>query len=140
MVNTVKWILRETKKDDYSLIYELIADFFKTDLNVTYLTLESYDEFIKRNFSEGTKHYTILNENDGKIGYVHMTNNEIGYFMISEYRGKGVGSRAVKKMMELNKRPAYFATIHNKNKESINLVTKLGFKPEGTIYVKKNEN
>lgn len=139
MVNTVKWILRETKKDDYSFIYELIADFFKTDLNVTYLKLESYDEFIKRNFSEGNINYTILNENDEKIGFVHMINNEIGYFIIPEYRGKGISSKAVKKMMELNKRPTYFATIHNKNKESINLITKLGFKAKGTIYVKKNE-
>lgn len=140
MVNSVKWVLRETQKEDYSFIYELIADFFKTDLNVTYLKLESYDEFIKRNFSGGTINYTIVNENDEKIGYVHMVNNEIGYFMNPEYRGKGIGSKAVKKMMELNQRPTYFATIHNKNTESINLVTKLGFKAKGTIYVKKNEN
>lgn len=138
MVNTVKWKLRETKKDDYLFIYELIADFFKTDLNVTYLKLESYDEFIKRNFSEGTINYTILNENDEKIGYVHMIkNNEIGYFLSPEYQGKGIGPQAVKKMMDLHPRQTYFATIHNKNYPSINLVTKLGFKPKGTIFEKK---
>ena len=88
MENNVKWKLRETKKEDYLFIYELIADFFKTDLNVTYSKLESYDEFIKRNFSDDSINYTILNENDEKIGYVHMINNEIGYFMIPErYKG-----------------------------------------------------
>ncbi len=135
----IQWKLRESTEEDYPFIYGLIEDFFNnTNLNVTYISLESYEDFVKRNFSKKSINYTIINEKDDKIGYVHMIQNEIGYFLAPEYRGKGIGSQAVKKMLELNPRKTYFATIHNNNIQSINLVKKLGFKPKGTIF-EKNE-
>ena len=135
----IPWKLRESTKDDYPFIYGLIEDFFNnTDLNVTYINLESYEDFVKRNFSKQNINYTIFNERGDKIGFVHMIQNEIGYFLAPEYRGKGIGSQAVKKMIELNPRKTYFATINNNNVQSINLVKKLGFKPKGTIF-EKNE-
>jgi len=137
MVSEVNWKLREINESDFHFIYSLIEDFFKTDLNVTYINLESYEQFVKRNFSKDSKNYIILNELDEKIGYVHIIKNEIGYFLLPEYKGKGIGPNAVKKMMELNPRRTYFATIHNENIASIKLVKKLGFKPKGTIFEKK---
>ena len=135
----LNWKLRESIEEDYPFIYGLIEDFFNnTNLNVTYIKLESYEDFVKRNFSKKSINYTIINERDEKIGYIHMNQNEIGYFLAPEYRGKGIGSQAVKKMMELNPRKTYFATINNNNIQSINLVKKLGFKPKGTIF-EKNE-
>jgi len=128
------------KEEDYHFVYQLVEDFFKTDLNVMYMKLDSFDEFIKKAFVKSDKHYIVKNEKGKRIGHVHiMDNNEIGYFMVSEYQSKGIGTEAVKKLIELNPRERYFATIHNKNKPSIRLIEKLGFLQKGTIYEKKEE-
>jgi len=129
------------KEEDYRFIYQLIEDFFKTDLNVMYVKLDSFEDFIKKAFVDTDKHYIVKNENGDRIGHVHiMNNNEIGYFIAPQYQGKCVGTEAVKKLMELNPRKRYFATIHNKNKASIRLSEKLGFLPKGTIYEKKENS
>lgn len=62
--------------------------------------------------------------------------NEIGYHLLPKYHGRGIGTEAVRQLMELNPRERYFATIHNENKPSKNLITKLGFHPKATIYEK----
>jgi len=129
------------KEEDYHFVYKLVEEFFKTDLNVMYMKLDSYDEFIKKAFVKSDKHYIVKNEKEVRVGHVHiMDNNEIGYFMAPEYQGKGLGTEAVKKLIELNPRERYFATIHNDNKSSIRLAQKIGFLPKGTIYEKKSDS
>ena len=54
------------KKEDYRFIYQLVEDMFKTNLNVTYLKLETYEEFVKRALVEGDKHYIIKDEKGGR--------------------------------------------------------------------------
>lgn len=125
------------KKEDYRFIYQLVEDMFKTNLNVTYLKLETFEEFVKRAFVEGDKHYIIKDEKGDRIGHVHiMQNNEIGYSVIPQFRGKGIGTDAVRKIIELNSRERYFLTIHNDNIPSVKLAKKLGFIPKGTIFEK----
>ena len=131
--------LEEAQKEDFKFIYQLAVDFFKTDLNVTYLEMESYTTFINRIFKKGTNHYIVF-ENDERIGYVHILKNEIGYFLLPEYRGKGFGVRAVKKLMELNPKKMYFAIINKNNYASLNLVKKLGFESKGVVYVLRERN
>lgn len=130
--NGITAYLREETENDHAFVYKLIEDFLKTDLSVTFLQMPSFEEFFKLDF----KRYVIAN---GKeiFGFVQiMKNNEIGYFLDPKYEGMGIAIEAVKKLMELNPRERYFATIHNKNEKSIKLVTKLGFYPKGTIYEK----
>jgi len=129
------------KEEDYHFVYQLVEDFFKTDLNVMYMKLDRFDEFIKKAFVKSDKHYIVKNEKGERIGHVHiMDNNEIGYFIAPQYQGKGFGTEAVKKLMELNPRKRYFATIHNKNKASIRVIEKLNFLSKGTIYEKKENS
>jgi len=129
--------LKPCSKDDYKFVYQLVEDMFKTNLNVTYLRLETFEEFVSRAFSGDDIHYIIMNENEEKIGHVHiMQNNEIGYAIIPQFQNKGIGTEAVKKIMEMHPRERYFLTIHNQNKASIRLAEKNGFQPKGTIYEK----
>jgi len=126
------------KKDDYKFVYDLAFEFFKSNLNVTYMKMETFDEFVKRAFVKDDKNYIIKNENNEKMGHVHiMKNNEIGYFVLKEFQNKGIGTEAVRKIMEMNPRERYFVTIHNENTPSISLAKKLNFIPKGTIYEKK---
>jgi len=121
--------------EDYRFVYDLVDKFLKTDLSVTFLKLPNYEEFVKTYFVNDYKRYVITNENNDRLGFVVITkDDEIGYFLSSEYEGKGIALQAVKQLLELNPRERYFATIHNKNKRSINLITKLGFHPKGIIY------
>ena len=126
------------KEEDYHFIYQLVKDFFKKNLNVTYLKLETFEEFVKRAFITNDKYFIVKNNMDDKLGFVHiMNNNEIGYFIDPKIQGRGIGTEAVRQLMELNPRERYFAIIHNENKASIRLVEKLGFLPKGTIFEKK---
>lgn len=135
MKNNVK--LREIKEKDYSFVYNIIRDFLKTNLSVTFLDLPDYEEFKKTYFLHDFKRYIITDENSEDLGFVVLTKgDEVGYFLKPECQKKGIAIEAVRMTMELNPRKRYFVTIHNDNKRSINLATKLGFKPKGTIYEK----
>lgn len=131
--------LEETQKEDFRFIYKLICEFFKMDLNVTYLELESFEKYMIKLFKPGSINYTIF-QNDKRIGYVHLVNNEIGCFLLPKYRGMGIALTACKEMMKLNPRMNYFATINNQNKASISFILKLGFKPKGIVYVFSGKN
>jgi len=135
LINNKICKLREITVEDYRFVYDLVNKFLKTDLSVTFLKLPNYEEFVKTYFVNDYKRYIITNENNDRLGFVVITkDDEIGYFLSSEYEGKGIALQAVKQLLELNPRERYFATIHNKNKRSINLITKLGFHPKGIIY------
>jgi len=125
--------------DDYKFVYSLVENMFKTNLNVTYLKLENFDEFVSRAFSEDDIHYIILNEKEEKMGHIHiMSNNEIGYAIIKKFQNKGIGTDAVQKIIKLHPRERYFLTIHNQNKASIRIAEKNGFNAKGTIFEKIN--
>jgi|SaaInlStandDraft_2_1057019.scaffolds.fasta_scaffold53343_3 RimJ/RimL family protein N-acetyltransferase len=125
--------------DDYKFVYSLVENMFKTNLNVTYLKLENFDEFVSRAFSEDDIHYIILNEKEEKMGHIHiMSNNEIGYAIIKKFQNKGIGTEAVQKIIKLHPRERYFLTIHNQNKASIRIAEKNGFNAKGTIFEKIN--
>lgn len=125
--------------DDYKFVYSLVENMFKTNLNVTYLKLENFDEFVARAFSEDDIHYIILNEKEEKMGHIHiMSNNEIGYAIIKKFQNKGIGTEAVQKIIKLHPREQYFLTIHNQNKASIRIAEKNGFNVKGTIFEKIN--
>jgi len=127
--------IRKASEDDYSFIYHLVEEFLKTDLSVTVLEMPTFQEF----FKSDTKRYIITNGNDN-MGFVQiLKNNEVGYFVDPKFQGKGIGTEAVKILMELNPRNRYFATINNRNDVSIKLIKKLGFRPKATIFEKINE-
>ena len=128
-----KFFLRKPTEKDHSFIYNLIKFFLKTDLSVTTLTLLPFDEFFKKNI----KRYIISNDQNILVGFVQiLENNEIGYFLDTEFRNKGIGTEAVSLLMKLNPRDRYFATINNKNDPSKKLIKNLGFSPKATIYEK----
>jgi len=126
------YFLREANSNDHAFIYNLVEEFLKTDLSVTFLTMPPMEEFFKNKI----KRYVI---SDGKtlLGFVQiLENNEIGYFLDKKYRSKGIATEAVKLLMKLNPKKRYFATINDENEPSKKLVINLGFKPKATIYEK----
>ena len=79
----------------------------------------------------------IIKKDDIKIGFVHILgNNEIGYYIIPQFQGFGIGTSAVTQLMKSQPRDRYFATVNDKNIASVKLIKSLGFKPKATIYEK----
>lgn len=126
------YFLRDSSSDDQLFIYNLVSEFLKTDLSVTFLSMPSVEEFFKNKI----KRYII---SDGKesLGFVQiLENNEVGYFLDKKFQNKGIGTECVELLMKINPRKRFFATINDKNKFSKKLIKKLGFKPKATIYEK----
>jgi RimJ/RimL family protein N-acetyltransferase len=126
------YFLRESVIEDNLFIYNLIKEFLKSDLSVTFLSMPTIDEFFKNKI----KRYVISDENES-LGFVQiLENNEIGYFLDKKIQNKGIGTESVKLLMKLNPRERFFATINDKNESSKKLIKHLGFKPKATIYEK----
>jgi GNAT superfamily N-acetyltransferase len=124
--------LRDSNDDDHVFIYNLVNEFLKTDLSVTFLSMPSIDEFFKNEI----KRYIISNGNES-LGFVQiLENNEVGYFLDKKFQNQGIGTECVELLMQLNPRKRFFATINDKNESSKRLIKKLGFKPKATIYEK----
>lgn len=126
------YFLRDSNPDDHLFIYNLVTEFLKTNLSVTFLSMPSLEEFFKNKI----KRYII---SDGKelLGFVQiLENNEVGYFIDKKFQNKGIGIECVELLMKLNPRKRFFATINDKNEFSKKLIQNLGFKPKATIYEK----
>jgi RimJ/RimL family protein N-acetyltransferase len=128
-------LVRAIKKD-YPFIYDIVKKWLKeTDHSVTVLTIPKFEDFFKIKSSR-----YVIKLNNEQIGFVHIVkNNEIGYYLKTEFQGMGYGTWAVKKLIEIHPRKQYYATINSKNKASSKLVEKLGFHQKGVIYEKINQ-
>ena len=135
MNNTLKKemnLVKATKKDQH-FIYQIVKNWLEqTDHSVTVLKIPSFAKFFK---TKSIRY--IIKKKSVKIGFVHiLDNNEIGYYLIPEFQGLGIGTWAVKQLMKIQSRERYYATINKKNIGSVRLITKLGFRPKGIIYEK----
>ena len=126
------YFLRDSSSDDQLFIYNLVSEFLKTDLSVTFLSMPSIEEFFKNKIQR-----YIISDGKESLGFVQiLENNEVGYFLDKKFQNKGIGTECVELLMKINPRKRFFATINNKNESSKKLIKKLGFKPKATIYEK----
>jgi GNAT superfamily N-acetyltransferase len=126
-------LVRATQKDS-QFVYNVVKDWLDrhVDHSVTALRMPSFVKFSKTK----TTRYIIKKENTS-IGFVHiLANNEIGYYMIPQFQGMGIGTWAVAQLMKKQPRDRYFATVNNMNIASVKLITSLGFKPKAIVYEK----
>jgi RimJ/RimL family protein N-acetyltransferase len=126
------YFLRDSSSDDQLFIYNLVSEFLKTDLSVTFLSMPSIEEFFKNKIQR-----YIISDGKESLGFVQiLENNEVGYFLDKKFQNKGIGTECVELLMKINPRKRFFATINNKNESSKKLIKKLGFKPKAIIYEK----
>ncbi len=126
--------LARAQKKDTRFIYQVVKEWLEhhADHSVITLKMPSFAKFSK---TKTTKY--IIKKGDMPIGFVHiLANNEIGYYVIPEFQGMGLGTWAVIQLMKKHPRERYYATVNNKNIASVKLITSLGFKSKATIYEK----
>lgn len=91
-----------------------------------------FDDYVKR-WDDSTIYFITVDS--VHIGYVQITpRNEIGYFIIPKFQGKGYGKKAVRELMEREDRKYYWVMIPKNHEQSIKFITKLGFEKSGDVY------
>ena len=124
-----------------------LEDFFAGTVSRT-KTLEdtvNYCAIIERKVNDKSYFpYIITNKDNGFIGLVDVKNidwnvpkAEVGYFIASNYEGKGIISKAmgnvIEYLVDTYKFKKLLCRVGSKNQGSINVAIKNGFQLEGTI-------
>lgn len=95
-------------------------------------TLDDHWDFVK---SEPYRVWYLIQTDDVVAGCIYLTNErEIGISIFEKMKGKGIGSEAVRLMMDLYDGPIY-ANINPLNDASREFFTKMGFVPLQVTYV-----
>lgn len=135
--------LRDVKLSDANFLYSLYTSRNPEDVLST-IKYEDQKKFVQ-NFLESDEthpyiNWNIIEKDDKPIGSVtiHKKNNELGFWLIPEFQGKGIGPKAVKKFMEMCKMDYYTALVRPDNYPSVSLVKKLGFELTHHKYTLKN--
>ncbi len=125
-------LLREVLSTDSDFLYDLYLQREPEDI----LTPIKYDEqknFVNNYLEQLETHpfqsWNII-EIDGKRAgslTLNKTNNEIGYWLLSEFQNKGFGTQAIQQFIEFNKKSFYTIRSHVNNERSQHIAEKLGF-------------
>jgi len=125
--------LREVTSDDIKFLYELYMNRNERD-QITKINFEGQKKFVNDYVKKSENHpyesWLIIEIEDVQAGSLTLNkkNNELGYWLIEEFQGKGIGTKAVKQFMEMNKKQNYTIRAHILNKKSQRIAEKMGFK------------
>lgn len=128
MTNIIQ--LTSIKKSDHKFLYELLSE-RKQITNIEHKKMPTYDKHIEFvNSKPYSKWYIITSDNDTKIGTIYLTKkNEVGIFLKKQFNKKGLGTMALKLLLEKHPKSYFLANINPKNKKSIDFFKKNGFTP-----------
>jgi len=120
--------LKTVRKSDCPFLYELLLE-RDTRANISHIKMPSYQNHVKFVMSKPySKWYVIIHKNE-KIGSAYLTKqDEMGLFIKKEKQGHGVGSEALRLLINKNPRRRYLANISPKNAKSIQFFKNYGFK------------
>lgn len=126
-------ILREVVEEDSDFLYELYINRDERE-QITKIKSEEQKKFVTDYLNKSKNHpyesWLIIEINDERAGSLTLNrkNSELGYWLIQQFQGKGIGTKAVKQFMEMNKKSKYMIRAHILNKKSQRVAEKLGFK------------
>lgn len=115
-------------KDDNDL--RILYSFLKARLrepnsNISHKDLPTWEEHVDFVRSQPYTAWYLINANCGAVGATYLTKaDEIGIWVMPEWRGKKVGQTAVNQLMRTHPRPRYLANINTANIESRRFFTK----------------
>ena len=82
--------------------------------------------------------FVIVTDDEQSAGTIYLSKqDEIGVFIFERFRGRGLGSAAVRELMERTPRRRYVANINPKNEESIRFFERMGFKHVQNTYARE---
>jgi len=125
-------LLREILLDDSDFLYDLYLKRDPKDI-LTPIKYDEQENFVKNYLNKLNAHpfqsWMIIEIEGKKAGSLTLNkrNNEIGYWLSTEFQNKGFGTRATKQFMVINKKSFYTIRSYIDNKRSQHVAKKLGF-------------
>jgi len=125
-------LLREVCLDDSDFLYELYLKRNPKDI-LTSIKYDEQEDFVKNYLDKANFHpfrsWQIIEIDGKKAGSLTLNkkNNEIGYWLLSEFQNKGFGTKAIQQFMKINKKSYYTIRSHIDNKRSQHIAEKLKF-------------
>lgn len=114
------------RHDRHTLLYRLLEDRDET-VNISHRGMPWYGDHMDFVDSKPYEAWYFIGEKP--YGAIYLSKqNEIGIFLFSQHRGKGIAPRAIKALMEMHGKRRYLANINPKNEGSASLFAALGFK------------
>jgi RimJ/RimL family protein N-acetyltransferase len=113
-------------EDEFQKVFGIFAEM--------YPHRNDFNDFAGR-WNNSQTHIYFIEENNEICGYVLITTrNEIGYMVSPKFQRGGIGRKAITKLMELEPREYYWATVPKENEDSMNFIQSFGFVPRGIMY------
>jgi RimJ/RimL family protein N-acetyltransferase len=138
--------LKRVKKEDVSVMYEMLRENVETpnaSISENPLpVLEKSKKFVLKYLNDNANHdykYWYIIIRDGMpVGNIFISKVDyFGYLVKKEFQSQGIATKAIKLLMKKHPRKRYFVAIHNKNKASLRIASKLGFEEKAVILEKK---
>jgi len=122
-----KVTLKSVTKNDYVFLFDLLTH-RDPRANISHVKMPTFQQHVRFVKSKPYAKWYIINFGKQKIGSVYLTHmNEIGISLAKGFHKKGIGTKALHMIMELNPRDRYLANISPLNKKSIKFFTKNQF-------------
>ncbi len=120
--------LQIVSKKDLRFLYEILKE-RKPPTNISHQKMPTYKEHVSFVLSKPYSKWYVIYFGKSKVGSIYISKqNEIGIFIKKEFLKKGLGTKVLKVMINLNPRKQYLANINPKNKKSVEFFKKNGFK------------
>ncbi len=120
--------LQLVSEKDLRFLYELLKE-RKPSINISHRKMPTFKKHVNFVVSKPYSKWYIIYYGKNKIGSIYLSKqNEVGIFIKKAFLMKGVGTKALRLLMELNPRKRFLANINPKNKKSIKFFKKNRFK------------
>lgn len=115
-------------KKDLKFLYQILKE-RESNTNISHRKMPTFKEHVNFVLSKPYSKWYIIYFGRKKVGSVYISKqNEIGIFIKKIFLKKGIGTKVLKIITELNPRKQFLANINPKNKKSIEFFKKNGFK------------
>lgn len=110
------------------LLYQLLQE-RKPHVNISHRVMPTWQQHCKFIARRPYSAWYLVKSGPDYVGAVYLTMaNEIGLSILARWQGLGLGPRAVRLMMRKHARQRYLANINPRNKRSIRMFQRMGFK------------
>lgn len=119
--------LRIINKTDLKFLFEILEE-REDKVNISHRKMPTFEQHKKFVASKPYSKWYVILQGIEKVGSIYFSKqNEIGIFLKKGSHHTGIGSVALKLIMEKNPKKRYLANVNPKNKKSIEFFKKNDF-------------
>lgn len=124
-------LLQNARHEDLEKIYQLSIELVERYEDLATVNYDYIQKWIKEKIETKMKDYYCIYHEDLKVGYLLLSevDGEIeidDFYLFEEYRGKGIGTAVLKKILKNDQN--YFLYVFKENEIAIHLYKVFGFK------------